>query len=184
MSKLELWQAVATKHKGCKDPSVVCRLCNETNQNFDSLKCNDSKCNSYMHITCALTSYEGISCGGLLINDKKELLLLCPTHFKRPIYCVCKSAYDDTGKSPMISCDSCSEWYHFNCLGLRRNSKVVDSRFTCDNCKTMTKSKITELKRNNIIKERDDISIAEATENMNTLYELEFMPVTNQQAFD
>lgn len=35
---------------------------------------------------------------------------------KEPIFCICKKPDDNT--RPMIECESCSDWFHFDCIGL------------------------------------------------------------------
>ena len=32
------------------------------------------------------------------------------------LYCVCQREYDDS--RPMVACDHCDEWYHYDCIGL------------------------------------------------------------------
>ena len=47
------------------------------------------------------------------------------------VYCVCHlpESYD----SNMIECDKCGSWFHFKCMGLRKNA-LPDTWF-CTNCK-------------------------------------------------
>ena len=49
------------------------------------------------------------------------------------IYCVCRllESYD----SNMIECDKCGSWFHFKCMGLRKNA-LTDSWF-CTHCRCL-----------------------------------------------
>lgn len=33
------------------------------------------------------------------------------------LYCICKKPYDE--QIPMVGCDFCNEWYHYECVGLK-----------------------------------------------------------------
>ena len=49
----------------------------------------------------------------------------CPKkHLFVHVYCVCRlpESYD----SNMIECDKCGSWFHFKCMGLRKNA-LTDS---------------------------------------------------------
>ncbi|KAL3833496.1 hypothetical protein ACJIZ3_008232 [Penstemon smallii] len=46
----------------------------------------------------------------LPVSFKKELELL---RDRSMLYCICRRPYD---KRPMIACDECDEWYHFDCV--------------------------------------------------------------------
>ena len=52
------------------------------------------------------------------------------------VYCVCETAYDAT--RPMISCDACEGWFHYECCDMRPPSldepEDQDARFTCPPC--------------------------------------------------
>lgn len=102
-----------------------------------------------------------------MINNK--LTVECKAHFKRPIYCVCKSPYD--ALNPMISCDSCSEWYHFSCIGLRANAKQT-SQYICDRCSKSSKAKIAEYRAQNVLKEARDTAISDASSCVKLLTDL------------
>lgn len=32
------------------------------------------------------------------------------------LYCLCRTPYD--GDRPMLSCDYCTDWFHYDCVGL------------------------------------------------------------------
>jgi len=40
------------------------------------------------------------------------------------LYCICKSPYD--GTRPMIECDSCKDWFHFDCVSLKLVNKLLN----------------------------------------------------------
>ncbi|KAL9242822.1 hypothetical protein vseg_016785 [Gypsophila vaccaria] len=57
--------------------------------------------------------FELISEGEKLpIHFEKELKLL---RDRSVLYCICRKPYD---QRPMIACDQCDEWYHFDCVNL------------------------------------------------------------------
>ena len=33
------------------------------------------------------------------------------------LYCLCRRPYDE--QRPMLGCDHCSDWFHYECAGLR-----------------------------------------------------------------
>ena len=69
----------------------------------------------------------------LPINLKEELEELGE---RCEVYCVCETAYDAT--RPMISCDACEGWFHYECCDMRPPSldepEDQDARFTCPPC--------------------------------------------------
>ncbi|KAF5192799.1 transcription factor jumonji (jmjC) domain-containing protein [Thalictrum thalictroides] len=48
----------------------------------------------------------------LPVHFEKELKLL---RARSVLYCICRKPYDNRA---MIACDSCDEWYHFDCISL------------------------------------------------------------------
>ena len=50
-------------------------------------------------------------------------------HIVIPVYCVCSlpAEYD----SMMVQCEHCESWFHYRCVGIRRNPKA----FVCAQCK-------------------------------------------------
>ena len=69
----------------------------------------------------------------LPINLKEELEELGE---RCEVYCVCQTAYDAT--RPMISCDACEGWFHYECCDMRPPSadepEDENARFTCPPC--------------------------------------------------
>ena len=55
------------------------------------------------------------------------------------VYCVCRKAYDDTKE--MIQCEVCSEWYHFDCVGLSEKSVETMDSYRCSSCAAKRKAK-------------------------------------------
>lgn len=161
-SKIAIWKAIIQAHSTTSqnnedDSKAWCQVCKLYNTNGDLMKCCEEDCSRYIHIDCALQSYGGVK----LVEN--ILSIYCKNHFKRPIYCLCKKPFED-GVS-MISCDSCGEWFHFNCIGLKLNSfKKVG--YICDKCNNATStyqlSKISELKESNALKEEKDTEITDA----------------------
>lgn len=43
------------------------------------------------------------------------------------LYCICRRPYD---QRPMIACDKCDEWYHFDCIKLSSLPKI----YICPAC--------------------------------------------------
>jgi len=51
------------------------------------------------------------------------------------IYCICHQP--DDGERPMIGCDGCQEWFHFDCLGMDKNEQLrvqAQERYYCPQC--------------------------------------------------
>ena len=69
----------------------------------------------------------------LPINLKEELEELGE---RCEVYCVCETAYDAT--RPMISCDACEGWFHYECCGMcppsAEEPEDEGARFTCPPC--------------------------------------------------
>ena len=52
---------------------------------------------------------------------------------KAPLYCVCKTAYDDS--QFYIGCDVCDDWFHAKCVGISEaGAKSLDT-YTCPECR-------------------------------------------------
>ena len=47
------------------------------------------------------------------------------------IYCICRKPHN---KKPMISCDYCPEWYHYECVGLTPNEAKRLREYKCEAC--------------------------------------------------
>ena len=69
----------------------------------------------------------------LRINLKEELEELGE---RCEVYCLCKTAYD--AARPMISCDKCEGWFHYECCGMcppsEEEPEDADAHFTCPPC--------------------------------------------------
>lgn len=54
------------------------------------------------------------------------------------LYCLCRESYDRD--RPMVACDECEEWYHYECVGLRApkddedDNEVAPKNFMCPPC--------------------------------------------------
>ncbi|MCO5554837.1 hypothetical protein L7F22_008372 [Adiantum nelumboides] len=85
-----------------------------------------------------------------LIMEGEELPIaftkeLADLKARTSLYCICRKPYDK--ERGMIACDSCSEWYHFDCVGLPEPDSSDDEcadmlqrcgsagEFLCPNCK-------------------------------------------------
>lgn len=64
----------------------------------------------------------------LPVHFDKELKLL---RERSMLYCICRKPYD---QRPMIACDKCDEWYHFDCIKLSSAPK----NYICPACKVDT----------------------------------------------
>lgn len=55
------------------------------------------------------------------------------------LYCICNQMYDSEGEG-MIGCDSCSDWFHFSCIGITEAESLdPDFNYTCELCKEREK---------------------------------------------
>lgn len=59
----------------------------------------------------------------LTVNVEKESEGLCEA---AKAYCLCQSLYDE--QRPMLGCDYCSDWYHWECVGLLPPREDQDDR--------------------------------------------------------
>ena len=54
------------------------------------------------------------------------------------LYCLCKLPHD--GERPMLQCDSCRDWFHWDCVGLtppgddEDDEEVAPADFQCPGC--------------------------------------------------
>ena len=54
------------------------------------------------------------------------------------IYCLCRQPYDEL--RPMLSCDHCSDWFHYDCIGLQPpgdnedDDEVAPAEYRCPKC--------------------------------------------------
>lgn len=48
------------------------------------------------------------------------------------LFCVCQQAHH--ADTAMVSCDSCSEWYHLRCMGLTQGAARSLKRWSCPLC--------------------------------------------------
>jgi hypothetical protein len=45
-------------------------------------------------------------------------------------YCLCRQAYH----GQMVGCDTCEEWYHFQCVGLSSTQAEKCAKYVCIRC--------------------------------------------------
>ncbi|KAK9277604.1 hypothetical protein L1049_007149 [Liquidambar formosana] len=64
----------------------------------------------------------------LPVHFENELKLL---RDRSMLYCICRKPND---RRPMIACDHCDEWYHFDCIKLSSPPKI----YICPACKPQT----------------------------------------------
>ena len=90
----------------------------------------------------------------LPINLKDELEELGE---RCEVYCLCKTPYD--ALRPMISCDKCEGWFHYDCCGMRppteEEPEDADVHFTCPTCCKSNGSKYKPF-RPPPVKKKDD----------------------------
>ena len=54
------------------------------------------------------------------------------------IYCLCRQPYDEL--RPMLSCDYCNDWFHYDCIGLlppgdnEDDDEVAPEEYRCPKC--------------------------------------------------
>ena len=46
-------------------------------------------------------------------------------------YCFCNKPYDG---SRMVQCDSCLDWFHTKCVGIKWKQITANNEFLCTNC--------------------------------------------------
>ena len=54
------------------------------------------------------------------------------------LYCICRTPYNQ--ERPMLACDYCNDWFHYDCVGLRAPSEdeddddVAPKDYRCPHC--------------------------------------------------
>eukprot|EP01115_Flamella_aegyptia_P002649 TRINITY_DN136768_c0_g1_i1.p1 TRINITY_DN136768_c0_g1~~TRINITY_DN136768_c0_g1_i1.p1 ORF type:complete len:157 (-),score=9.46 TRINITY_DN136768_c0_g1_i1:76-525(-) len=51
---------------------------------------------------------------------------------KEKLYCICRGLWD--GKSFMVACDYCDEWFHGDCIGITPTLAKKIEQYICPNC--------------------------------------------------
>ena len=65
-------------------------------------------------------------------------MLACLLQEAATIYCICRQPYDES--RPMLSCDHCEDWFHYDCIGLhpprddQLDADVAPSQLRCPKC--------------------------------------------------
>ena len=73
-------------------------------------KGNDEKLDSLLRYAQALAA-EGEAMPLRLDRECRQL------RDSSQLYCLCRLPYDEN--RPMLACDHCSDWFHYNCVGLK-----------------------------------------------------------------
>ena len=47
-------------------------------------------------------------------------------------FCICRRGYDEI--VPMVECDCCKEWFHYECLALKKNQVNTSEAYICMGC--------------------------------------------------
>jgi hypothetical protein len=47
-------------------------------------------------------------------------------------FCICRRGYDEI--VPMVECDCCKEWFHYECLSLKKNQVNTSEAYICMGC--------------------------------------------------
>ncbi len=72
------------------------------------------------------TEFHSVTCSRVMQQEAARL------------YCLCRQPYND--KRPMLACDHCSEWFHYDCVGLLPpgedddDDAVAPKDFRCPAC--------------------------------------------------
>ena len=48
------------------------------------------------------------------------------------IYCICR--LPESENSPMVQCDTCKQWYHFECLNISTDTITEECNWSCQKC--------------------------------------------------
>ena len=142
---------------------ATCQVCKDQGRGI-LLKCAIDKCSQRYHLDCAFNE-ESLS-----LDDEGNLTLKCDNHFKPVLFCSCKKPYDEL--LPYICCDSCSEWFHYSCVGLKNTDNDIEN-FTCNSCSSnKDQRQITILKSKNIAKEITSANCLSATKSIGALLDI------------
>ncbi|KAK6092942.1 hypothetical protein MT418_006932 [Batrachochytrium dendrobatidis] len=77
---------------------------------------------------------------GIDIPEKYAAIVQAITNATR-LYCLCRRP--NGNELPMIGCDTCDEWFHFECVGLSVLEAEAISKYMCPNCRTRQPLKAT-----------------------------------------
>ena len=53
----------------------------------------------------------------------------------KAVHCCCQQIFDDN--SPMVHCDTCHEWYHYDCVSISHEQVKRTKKYTCPICTTL-----------------------------------------------
>ncbi len=76
---------------------------------------------------------QGIACVQMIL---RQAVMLMQESAK--IYCLCRQPYDEL--RPMLSCDHCNDWFHYDCTGLQPpgdnedDDEVAPAEYRCPKC--------------------------------------------------
>ncbi|XP_022081440.1 histone lysine demethylase PHF8-like isoform X2 [Acanthaster planci] len=65
---------------------------------------------------------------------------------KAPVYCICRQPYD--ASQFMIECDTCQDWFHGSCVGIREDQSADIEEYHCPNCELKQGPLILKKRRN------------------------------------
>ena len=124
----------APKRARTKGTAVGCKCGNEDKTLF-MLSCDD--CGKWFHGACvgveedAAHSAEHWACRTCAAAEARRQE---KAEARRARYCVCRAPWD--GKSFMIECNDCGEWYHGACVGLNiaTTTEATEAAFKKWNC--------------------------------------------------
>eukprot|EP01135_Chromosphaera_perkinsii_P012434 Nk52_evm45s2657 gene=Nk52_evmTU45s2657 len=76
------------------------------------------------------------------------------------VYCVCKSPQDDNDDRPMVCCEFCENWFHFDCIGL--DAEICDQMesYYCSQCEASNPSLKTVFKKGGRVLRRPECACA------------------------
>ncbi len=52
-------------------------------------------------------------------------------------YCICRNGILNEN-SLMVECEQCEEWYHIECVGIKKHQAKNDENYLCVGCKSLT----------------------------------------------
>ncbi|XP_071807682.1 histone lysine demethylase PHF8-like [Asterias amurensis] len=65
---------------------------------------------------------------------------------RAPVYCICRQPYD--AARFMIECDTCQDWFHGSCVGVREDQSADIEEYHCPNCEDKQGPLILKKRRN------------------------------------
>lgn len=101
--------------------------------------CHCMCCSIYWQESSAIVSSATANCAVVAVKCSSKLSNgMVHMQESAKIYCLCRQPYDEL--RPMLSCDHCNDWFHYDCIGLQPpgenedDDEVAPADYRCPKC--------------------------------------------------